>query len=143
MITLKYRDEDGRFTDAQGNAVEGTYNDLYLDESNNLAIYDSVDNAVSNIEAVLAVVKNVVQTHKFELQLDMQRGIPYMSTIFESATLVALWQSKMVEAIEGVENVNFVELFNATYDRKTKILHYECRISTTFGTGALSNNYAV
>lgn len=143
MITFKYRDEDGTFTDAQGNEVEGTYNDLYLDDAGNLAMYDSVGNTVSNIEAVLAVVKNVVQTHKFELQLDVQRGIPYMSTIFESATLVAIWQSKMIEAIEDVDNVNFVELFNATYDRKTKVLHYECRISTTFGTGALSNNYAV
>lgn len=120
-----------------------TLNDLYLDENNNLAMFDDINVNLTNIEALLAVIKNVVQTHRFELQLDMNKGIPYMQTIFENSTLVSLWRSYMIEAIEDVENVNFVEYFNTTYDPTTYTLKYECIINSAFGRGVLNESYVV
>ena len=120
-----------------------TLNDLYLDDNNNLAMLDNTNDNLTNIKALLAVIKNVVQTHRFELQLDMNKGIPYMQTIFENSTLVSLWKSYMIEAIEAVENVNFVEYFNTTYDPKTYTLKYECTINSAFGRGVLNESYVV
>lgn len=118
-------------------------NDMFLDENNNLAMFNDITDNASNLGALLNVVKNVVQTHRYEIQLDMNKGIPYMSTIFDNGAYLSLWKSYMVEEISNVENVNYIESFTTEYDPSKYTLSYKCFINSKFGTGTLGNSYVV
>ena len=60
-----------------------SYGDIYLDDKNNLAIK-------TGEEALLDVLNNVIRTRKYELQYDMNKGVPYFETIFSDSGLLGL-----------------------------------------------------
>lgn len=100
-------------------------NDLYLD-GGNIAF-------VEGIEALKNVIENVLRTQFSELQLNVQKGIPYFETIFSHRTNVSYWRAYMVDAIESVEGVQSCELFDIDIDNEKNLLTYTAYIKTIYG----------
>ena len=86
-----------------------------------------------DLDALQILVKNVELTNRFELQYNMEKGIPYMQTIFQDSTRVSLWASYVQEAILGIEGVRDISFFDVKYIPETKTLNFIAGINTNFG----------
>lgn len=119
--------------DNNGNYVGQCENDIGLDESGkNLAM-------LSGEEAVMRVVKHRVQTRKYELLFDMNKGIPYTETIFDNPFYLPLWSDNLKKTIEGTEEVVSVAYINPELDSTNRKLKYTCGITTIYGYRILTN----
>jgi len=100
-------------------------NDLFLDGSGNLAIGE-------DINAVVQLVQNALNTLRGEIQLDTSLGVPYLETVFnQQSPDISLWESYMIEEaekVDGVVRVNYIET-----KVKDGLLSYEMEIITDYG----------
>lgn len=112
--------------------AESFVNDLVLDASGKNVLM------VSDMTALLNVVSNVARTMRFELQYNLNKGIPYMQTIFQDATKVALWASYMQEAILAVDKVKGISYFDIKYDPSKSLLSYTAGILTEYGSTTIN-----
>lgn len=110
---------------------ETSYGDIYLDINNNLAIKSGED-------ALLDIITNVVRTRKYEIQYDMNKGIPYFETIFSDTGLLGLWRSYVIQEIENVDGVISIESLIYSLDESNKKLSYTCQIRTIYGESTLN-----
>lgn len=110
---------------------ETSYGDIYLDINNNLAIKSGED-------ALLDIITNVVRTRKYEIQYDMNKGIPYFGTIFSDTGLLGLWRSYVIQEIENVDGVISIESLIYSLDESNKKLSYTCQIRTIYGESTLN-----
>lgn len=110
---------------------ETSYGDIYLDINNNLAIK-------SGENALLDIITNVVRTRKYEIQYDMNKGIPYFETIFSDTGLLGLWRSYVIQEIENVDGVISIESLIYSLDESNKKLSYSCQIRTIYGESTLN-----
>lgn len=108
-----------------------SYGDIYLDDKNNLAIK-------TGEEALLDVLNNVIRTRKYELQYDMNKGVPYFETIFSDSGLLGLWRSYLIQTIENVNGVTSVESLTYSLDEGSKKISYTCQIRTIYGETSLN-----
>lgn len=107
-------------------------NDIGLDDSQeNLAL-------LSDEEAVMRIVKHRIQTKKYELQYDMNRGIPYFETIFDNSFYLPIWVDNMITTILGTEGVKSVEYFYPNLESGTHKLSYKCGVITTYGENTIN-----
>ena len=105
-------------------------NDVFLDGTHNIALCEGV-------EAIAQVIENVVRCQKGELQLDIERGIPYFETVFSSGIAdIDIWKSYMIDAIENVSGVNSVVSFDITITGD--VLKYVAEIDTIYGTATIT-----
>lgn len=110
---------------------ETSYGDIYLDINNNIAIKSEED-------ALLDIITNVVRTRKYEIQYDMNKGIPYFETIFSDTGLLGLWRSYVIQEIENVDGVISIESLIYSLDESNKKLSYTCQIRTIYGESTLN-----
>ncbi len=105
-------------------------NDIVLIETAN----NKKDFKISeDVEALQILVKNVELTNRFELQYNMEKGIPYMQTIFQDSTRVSLWASYVQEAILKVDGIKDISFFDIKYIPEKKTLNFIAGINTIFG----------
>ena len=89
------------------------------------------------IEAVSQITENVVRCQKGELQFDIERGVPYLETIFASGRAdVDIWKSYMIDAIDGVDGVRSVTSFDIEIEGD--VLKYTAQIETIYGTATIT-----
>lgn len=101
-------------------------NDLMLDGVRNIAIGEDID-------AVVQLVQNAVNTLKGEIQLDTTLGVPYFETIFNKQNPnVSIWESYMVEEVEKINGVVRVNSIKSKIENNS--LSYEMEILTIYGT---------
>lgn len=100
-------------------------NDLKLDGFRNIAIGEDID-------AVVQLVQNALNTLKGEIQLDTSLGVPYFETILNKQNPnVSIWESYMIEEAEkvsGVVRVNSIQTRIAN-----NVLSYTMEILTIYG----------
>lgn len=105
---------------------------------NDIVLIESKDNKKDfklseDLDALQILVKNVELTNRFELQYNMEKGIPYMQTIFQDSTRVSLWSSYVQEAILSIDGVTGISFFDVKYIPETKTLNFIAGINTNFG----------
>lgn len=110
---------------------ETSYGDIYLDDNGNLAIK-------SDEQAILDILTNRIRTKKYEVQYDMNKGVPYFETIFANTGLLGLWRSYVIEEIERTSGVISVESLLYSLDEGNKKLSYTCQIRTIYGETSLN-----
>lgn len=110
---------------------ETSYGDIYLDDNGNLAIK-------SDEQAILDILTNRIRTKKYEVQYDMNKGVPYFETIFANTGLLGLWRSYVIEEIERTPGVISVESLLYSLDEGNKKLSYTCQIRTNYGETSLN-----
>ena len=80
-----------------------------------------------------------IRTLRGELQLDVEAGIPYLETIFESNNNIELWKHRVREVIDGFDFVVSIDSFTTEWDVSKNLLKYNLRITTTKGEVEVSN----
>lgn len=83
----------------------------------------------SSKEAMAIAVKDAIQTLEGELQLDVESGIPYQRTIWESSSKVELWKHFVKEKVLSFPFVENIISFDVTINEH-KELHYTLTIQT-------------
>lgn len=105
-----------------------TNNDIFLDDLGNISVVESLD-------AETKIIENVIKTQRGELQLEIEKGVPYFETIFSSSGDVSIWQNFMTDEVESVEGVIRVESFDVKITENT--LSYEMNILTDYGNSEI------
>ena len=110
---------------------ETSYGDIYLDVNGNLAIK-------SEEQALLDILTNRIRTRKYEIQYDMNKGVPYFETIFVNTGMLGLWRSYVIDEIENTDGVISVESLIYSLDEENKKLSYTFQIRTIYGETELN-----
>lgn len=104
-------------------------NDIYLDNSGNLAIKTDLD-------AMGDICVNKSQTVQGELLFNQEKGIDFFNTIFSSPTYPDLFQNEVISQLEDTESVNTVNNFKG--EASDGIYSYTTKIQTDFGQVVLN-----
>lgn len=91
------------------------------------------------IEAYRQIIEAAILTQRGELQLDIDRGIPYFESVFDKPHYVYLWEASVRETINGFSFVKSVDSFTYDIDYKTHKLNYRIEVTTDIGSLALSS----
>jgi hypothetical protein len=101
-------------------------NDIALDE-----IGENIK-MLSDEDSILRVVKHRVQTRKFECQLNMNKGVPYFETIFDSPSYLGLFISNLKNEISSTNGVESISYLHTDLDTGNRKLKYECGFTTQY-----------
>lgn len=106
-------------------------NDIGIDAYGNIQMS-------SDGEAVKDIVDALVNTHRGEMQLAINRGIEYEKTVFANRMYLPIWESQVREAVLSCEGVVSIESFE--YDIVDAELQYTIIIQTDYsGTETITN----
>lgn len=90
----------------------------------------------SGVDAYGTVVSSAIKTYRGELQLDIERGIPYFETVFDSVNGIDIWKSEVHRRILEFPFVKSIDSFDASYSGGK--LSYSISISTDGGVVNIS-----
>lgn len=90
-------------------------------------------------ESYANIISDAVRTLVGELQLDIDRGIPYLETVFNSPKDVELWKHYVRKAVEEFDFVESIDSFRTEWDASKNLLSYRMEITTTEGTVEVTN----
>lgn len=105
-------------------ARDKVLHDIFLDSTGQIAMVESKNCHAQIIEAVILTLLG-------ELQLNTERGIPYLETIFESRMYLEQWRSAIKRSINKFDWVRLIEEFNTEFKGST--LLYSMTIITEDG----------
>ena len=111
--------------------------DLYIDPETNSLSYSSGKNAYG------IIIADAIRTVSGELQLNINKGIPYFDTIFKDVNGMAIWRSFVSDTISGYEFVKSIKSFVSQFDSESKILKYNIVVETDLGEVSISNENVI
>lgn len=100
-------------------------NDIKLDQRGNIMMLEGAKAVVDRVDAAL-------KTHSGELQLNIEKGIPYEETVFRHRKYAQQWASLMRETILNDDEVERVDSFD--YEIEGDVLKYTVVFTTKYGT---------
>jgi len=100
-------------------------NDIFLNDSGNLAI-------AAGVEAVKQNCEHAMKTLLAECVLDLPRGIPYFQQVWNGRPNLEQFNFAAVGALLAVEGVTQITSFESTLNGDR--LEYQATIQTEFGT---------
>lgn len=103
-------------------------NDIFIAKSGQMAI-------ATELEALINICENVVQTMLGELVLQGDTGMPNFQLIWNGAPNIAQAENALREALFGVEGVIDVPELSAFV--QDNILRYSATIKSIYGQGAI------
>ena len=109
--------------------AQDSHNDIRIGSDGQFATVDGLD-------AYSTVIADVVRTVRGELQLDMERGVPYFETVFKSVNGIDIWKNDVRKRILEFPFVKSIDSFEASYANKK--LEYTLHISTNAGAVTVS-----
>ena len=121
-------------------AVDPLTNDMFVDESGNIAI-------VYDLQAVLQICKQVALTLLGEMVLQTDQGIPYRTAVFVGVPNLPLFEGALRAAWLATSGVSSVPKLTTTYGPltipnttvTTNGVSYSATIDTIFGTGDIAS----
>lgn len=84
-------------------------------------------------DAYRTAIECAIRTRLGELPLDIEQGIPYFETVFQSSRLVSDFEAALRARIEEFTFVDEVEEISTNFDRARSVLSYSVTVSTTDG----------
>lgn len=106
---------------------QDSHNDIRIGSDGQFATVDELD-------AYSTVIADVVRTVRGELQLDMERGVPYFETVFKSVNGIDIWKSDVRKRVLALSFVRSIDSFSASWNTENHILSYSMTVSTDNGT---------
>lgn len=103
-------------------------------DSNGNLIVDLVTHdirIVDGVEAYAVVIGDAIRTCRGELQLDIERGVPYFETVFKSVNGIDIWKNDVRKRILEFPFVKSIDSFEVSYANRK--LEYTMRITTNAG----------
>ena len=89
-------------------------------------------------QAYADIIGDTVRTVCGELQLDVNRGVPYFETVFKSVNGIDIWKSDVRKRVLALSFVSSIDSFNASWKPENHILSYSMTVSTDNGTVTIS-----
>lgn len=107
----------------------GKTNDITIGE-------DGVLNTETDMTAYEVVVADALRTLVGELQLDMERGIPWMSTILAKRNRIEIWKHYVEKRVLEFDFVRRVESFDVDFEYARNKVRFSLVIVATDGRTA-------
>lgn len=89
-------------------------------------------------QAYADIIGDTVRTVCGELQLDVNRGVPYFETVFDSVNGIDIWKSEVRKRVLALSFVRSIDSFSASWKPENHILSYSMTVSTDNGTVTIS-----
>lgn len=94
---------------------------------------------VEDVDAYATIIADAVRTLIGELQLDIEAGIPWLETIFNSPRDIDLWKHNVIKTTEAFPFVDVVDYIEAQFNSETNTLNYSMKVKTNKGIVEVTN----
>lgn len=84
-------------------------------------------------QAYANIIGDTIRTVSGELQLDVNRGVPYFETVFKSANGIDIWKNDVRKIMNGLSFVKSIVSFDVSWDPVSRKLNYEMVVETDKG----------
>ena len=82
-------------------------------------------------QAYADIIGDTIRTVSGELQLDVNRGVPYFETVFKSVNGIDIWKNDVGERVLEFPFVKSIDSFDVSYANRK--LEYTMRLTTDAG----------
>ena len=84
-------------------------------------------------QAYANIIGDTVRTVCGELQLDVNRGVPYFETVFKSVNGIDIWKNDVRKIVNGLSFVKSIVSFDVSWNPISRKLNYEMVVETDDG----------
>ena len=84
-------------------------------------------------QAYADIIGDTIRTVSGELQLDVNRGVPYFETVFKSVNGIDIWKDDVRKIMNGLSFVKSIVSFDVSWDPVSRKLNYEMVVETDEG----------
>ena len=84
-------------------------------------------------QAYADIIGDTIRTVCGELQLDVNRGVPYFETVFKSVNGIDIWKNDVRKIVNGLSFVKSIVSFDVSWDPLNRKLNYEMVVETDEG----------
>ena len=84
-------------------------------------------------QAYADIIGDPIRTVSGELQLDVNRGVPYFETVFKSVNGIDIWKDDVRKIMNGLSFVKSIVSFDVSWDPVSRKLNYEMVVETDDG----------
>lgn len=84
-------------------------------------------------QAYANIIGDTVRTVSGELQLDVNRGVPYFETVFKSVNGIDIWKNDVRKIVNGLSFVKSIVSFDVSWEPISRKLKYEMVVETDDG----------
>lgn len=106
-------------------------NDLYVDNTNNLAMFFGNTSTPHGLEAVAQACKTTSLAQLREMVLFTTQGMPALQSIFNSNPNFAVYRAALVAAMRQVPGVLSVQ--SIVFTKTGNVLNYSAEIQSIYG----------
>ena len=82
-------------------------------------------------QAYADIIGDTIRTVSGELQLDVNRGVPYFETVFKSVNGIDIWKNDVRKRVLEFPFVKSIDSFDVSYSNRK--LEYTMRLTTDAG----------
>lgn len=79
------------------------------------------------------IIGDAIRTVRGELQLDVNRGVPYFETVFKSLNGKDIWKASVRKIVNDLDFVKSIESFDVSWDSLNRELNYKMVVKTDDG----------
>ena len=84
-------------------------------------------------QAYADIIGDTIRTVCGELQLDVNRGVPYFETVFKSVNGIDIWKNDVRKIVNGLSFVKSIVSFDVSWNPISRKLKYEMVVETDDG----------
>lgn len=84
-------------------------------------------------QAYADIIGDTIRTVSGELQLDVNRGVPYFETVFKSVNGIDIWKDDVRKIMNGLSFVKSIVSFDVSWDPVSRKLNYKMVVETDEG----------
>lgn len=84
-------------------------------------------------QAYADIIGDTIRTVSGELQLDVNRGVPYFETVFKSVNGIDIWKDDVRKIVNGLSFVKSIVSFDVSWNTISRKLNYEMVVETDDG----------
>lgn len=106
-------------------------NDIYVDDTNNLAMLFGNQTTQQGLAAVQQACKTASLAQLGEMLLFTTQGMPSLQSVFNSNPNLAIYQAALVAAIQQISGVISVQ--SITFTKTGNVLNYVAEIQSQYG----------
>jgi hypothetical protein len=111
-------------------------NDIFLDDNGNFVFAEGVD-------AYATILADAVRTLIGELQLNVEAGIPWLETVFNSPNEIPLWKHNVSKTVLSYPFARSVTSIATEIIPGSKIMKYTITVVTDLGNVEVSSTTSI
>lgn len=106
---------------------------ISLDSNGDIAVENNNLVFVEGREAYAQIVSSTIRTQQRELVYDIERGVPYLETIFRNPSYLGFYKNDVKKLIKSLDFVKDISSFDIKVDYSKHNITYSMTINTDEG----------